>query len=117
MIAFGPEITCTKDLIGVKGYEWSLQLRNFVNFEECAALQKFDRYVLVNSLGDGRVLSAQPSLLKSATGDTVRGPVEPSFPASNPLRSPRFPNSRPSNGGEQDTRAVCLHSDRASRRP
>lgn len=92
LIAFGPEIICTGDLVGVEGPEWSLQLRNFVKgdlhrlirfFEECAALQKFDRYVLVNSLGDGRVLSAQPSLLKSTTGHTVRCPVEPSFPRTN----------------------------------
>lgn len=92
LIGLGPEIICAGELVSVEGPEWSLQLRNFVKgdvhrlirfFEECAALRKFDRYVLVNSLGDGRVLSAQPSLLTGTTGHTVRCPVEPSFPRTN----------------------------------
>ena len=95
LIALGPGIICTGDLLGVDGSEWSLQLRNFVKgdihalirfFEECPVLPKFDRYVLVNALGDGRVLSAPPSLLRSDVGYTVRCPVESSFPRTNAHR-------------------------------
>jgi hypothetical protein len=92
LIALGPGIICTGDLLGVDGPEWSLQLRNFVKgdvhgllrfFEQCPALPKFDRYVLVNTLGDGRVLSAPPSLLKNDVGYTVHCPVDASFPRTN----------------------------------
>lgn len=69
LIAIGPEIVGTGDLIGGAGSMWQLRLDHFVsgdiqslirfgeNFE---SLKPADRYVLINSIGDGRVIVCPP---------------------------------------------------------
>ena len=89
LIAVGPDIVCTGELLGIEGSEWSLHLKYFVSgdFKALIAfIEKFprsppgDRYILVNALGDGRVLTGAPTLTKSEAGYLVRCQVAPSFP-------------------------------------
>jgi hypothetical protein len=88
LIAIGPNIVFVGEFLGVENAEWSFHLRNFVEgdvhallafigrYEQTAAM---DRYVLVNFLGDGRVLKGQPSMSSDKTGGyIVRCPVLPS---------------------------------------
>jgi hypothetical protein len=88
LIAIGPDVICTGELLGIDGSEWSLHLRNFVSgdFNALVAfVDKFptsaigDRYILVNELGDGRVLTTAPTLTKEEVGYMVRCQVAPSF--------------------------------------
>jgi hypothetical protein len=88
LIAVGPDIVFVGDFLGVENAEWSFQLRSFVDgdihaliafidrYERVAAI---DRYVLVNYLGDGRVLRGAPSVTRASTGGyVVRRPILPS---------------------------------------
>lgn len=77
LIALGPELVVTGDLAGASGSVWQLRLEHFVSgdlqslirfgeaFED---LKPVDRYVLVNSLGDGRVLARPPTWRRSDEG-------------------------------------------------
>jgi hypothetical protein len=89
LIAVGPEIVCTGELLGINGSEWSLHISNFVSGDFHALIaygEKFpqspqgDRYIIVNALGDGRVLAAAPNLTKSESGYLLQCRIEPSFP-------------------------------------
>jgi hypothetical protein len=89
LIAFGPDIECTGELLGVDGAGWSLQVKHFVagDFTSLMAfIDRFpnsppgDRYVLVNALGDGRVLTKAPTLTRNADGYLVGCAVAPGFP-------------------------------------
>lgn len=88
LIAIGPDIVFCGEFLGVQHSEWSFRLQNFVEgdihgllrfverYDRAAAI---DRYVLVDSLGDGRVLDGAPSIIKEKIGDhIVRCPVLPS---------------------------------------
>jgi hypothetical protein len=88
LIAIGPDVVLCGEFLGADHSEWSFLLQNFVEgdvhallafigrFERAAAI---DRYVLVNFLGDGRVLKSAPSITKENTGGyIVRCPVLPS---------------------------------------
>jgi hypothetical protein len=87
LIAIGPDIIiCGEFLAGDKS-EWRFYLRDFVEGDVHALLsfiERFDRapamdrYVLVNSFGDGCVLGAAPSFAReSSSGYTIRCPVLP----------------------------------------
>jgi phage baseplate assembly protein W len=89
LIAIGPEIVCTGDLRAIEASEWTVHIEDFVIgdfnrlvsfIDRFAALPPGYRYVLVNALGDGRVLSEAPDLDKLAAGYRVRCPVAASFP-------------------------------------
>jgi hypothetical protein len=89
LIAIGPEIVCTGELLGINGSEWSLHLSNFVSGdfhaliaygEKLSQTPRGDRYIIVNALGDGRVLAAAPNLTKSETGYLLQCRIESSFP-------------------------------------
>jgi len=89
LVAFGPIVICTGELLGVDASEWSIQVKHFVSGElsglidlidQFPKLPPGDRYVLVNALGDGRSLSSAPTLTKTGDGYLVRCPVAPSFP-------------------------------------
>lgn len=89
LIAFGRDIICTGELLGVDASAWALQVKHFVagDFNGLIAfigrfpdLPHGERYVLVNALGDGRVLTEAPALTKSGDGYLVRCPVAQSFP-------------------------------------
>jgi hypothetical protein len=88
LVAIGPDIIFVGEFLGVDNAEWSFHLRAFIEgddhgliafierYEQAAAM---DRYILVNFLGDGRVLNGAPSMTKEKTGGyLIRCPVLPS---------------------------------------
>jgi hypothetical protein len=89
LIAIGPDIICTGELLGVEASEWSFRLNHFVVgtlgdligfIERFSGCPRNDRYLLVNALGDGRVVVEAPAFAKSETGLLVRCRVAPSAP-------------------------------------
>lgn len=88
LIAIGPDVIFTGDFLGLDNSTWSFHLRNFVEgdintlitfIERYPLTSAIDRYVLVNFLGDGRVIKNAPSLSSDkASGYIVRCPVLPS---------------------------------------
>jgi hypothetical protein len=98
LISVGPDAVFTGDLLGVDSATWSVRLRNFVAGDlhslvtfighfQSQALN--ERYVLLNELGDGRILAAPPILSKTADGYALRCPVSPSFPRIRAQNLPR----------------------------
>ena len=88
LIALGPDVVFVGEFLGVENATWNFHLQNFIGgdvhtligyidrFSQSAVM---DRYVLVDSLGDGRVLRSTPSITKEKTGGyTVRCPILPS---------------------------------------
>jgi hypothetical protein len=89
LVAFGPGVICTGELLGVDATEWSIQVKHFVSGElsslidlidQFPKLPPGDRHVLVNALGDGRSLSRAPALTKTGDGYLMKCPVAPGFP-------------------------------------
>jgi hypothetical protein len=88
LIAFGPDIIVCGEFLAGEQSEWRFHLQEFVEgdlhtlltfIERFGRAPAMDRYVLVNSFGDGRVLSAAPSVNKEPNGGfTLRCPVLPS---------------------------------------
>jgi len=89
-VAIGPNLVFTGELIGFNGTEWQFSIHHFLigdistlimfseRFEQ---INSNERYVLVNSLGDGRQLASAPAWNKSASGyDVVSCMVRQSFP-------------------------------------
>ena len=86
LIALGPDVVCSGELNGFAADQWDLRLDNFVignvgklmafaeRFEQLPSDQ---RYVLVNALGDGRLLAAAPALTRASTGYVVKCPILP----------------------------------------
>ena len=87
LIAIGPDIIFCGELIGADQSEWSFHLQEFIDGDLHALLTfigrydrtpPMDRYVLVNSLGDGRVMKGAPSVKKwPGAGYQVTFPVAP----------------------------------------
>lgn len=89
LLAMGPNVVCLGELTAFGESEWTLNLRNFVDgdvhrllafVENFAKNPEFDRYVIVNALGDGRVIAAPPSVTRHGEGYLVHCPIVPSFP-------------------------------------
>ena len=98
LVAIGPDVVCVGELLGGNEAEWTLSLRHFVEGDIHALMSYvegfsgspgYDRYVLVNAVGDGRVLRAAPSWTKDRGGHVVRCPVSPGFPRIPADRLPR----------------------------
>ena len=79
LLAIGPEIVCTSELLQIKQKTWSLRLSHFVVGElnkVVALVDRFDqismsdKYLCLNSLGEGRLLSAAP-VLRKVEGDLI----------------------------------------------
>jgi len=100
LIAIGPDIVFVGELLGVESALWSFHLQSFVDgdvhtliafidrYEQTAAIS---RYVLVESLGDGRVLNGAPSVTKEKSGEyLVRCPVRPT---AERIRADELPSS------------------------
>src|SRR5258708_3759771 len=88
LIAIGPDLIFQGELSEVRETEWLLQFREFA-FGDLKQLVDFidrfergprDRYVLVNALDDGRVLSAAPILARTADGFQLRCQIAGRFP-------------------------------------
>jgi hypothetical protein len=98
LIAVGPDAVCTGELLGVDSLAWSVRLRNFVVGDMHSLVSfigRFDslaldeKYILMNELGDGRLLSAPPTLGRTQDGYVLRCPVQPSFPRTKAQDLPR----------------------------
>jgi len=100
LIAIGPNVVFMGDFLGVEGGEWSFQLEQFVDgdlhtltrfidrYEQIAAS---DRYVLINSLGDGWLLKGAPSVVaRPAGGHIVRCSL---LPSTDRIRAADLPQS------------------------
>ena len=88
-LVIGPDLVCTGELIGIDGIEWRLRIDHFlignlstlIKFSErFDRIDPYDRYVLVNALGDGRQLAAAPAWQKIDAGYVVSCRVHGSFP-------------------------------------
>jgi hypothetical protein len=98
LIAIGPDIIFCGEFLGADKSQWRLHLQDFVDghlhglltfierFEQALAI---DRYVLVNSFGDGRVLRAPPSITKEASGGYML--TCPVFPSAERIRAAELP--------------------------
>ncbi|MCJ2125711.1 hypothetical protein [Methylobacterium sp. J-077] len=87
LLAIGPDIVCTADLISVSAGTWTLRLEHFLIGDMHAIMDYIDgfqrqppevRYVLSNELGDGRVLLAPPGLTNGPEGAILLCEVAPS---------------------------------------
>lgn len=88
-VALGPDIIFTGELIGVDNNLWSFRVDHFfrgdlsglIDFSESfAALNPYDRFVLVNTLGDGRQLESAPKWTKVQDHIQISVAVIQSFP-------------------------------------
>jgi hypothetical protein len=89
LVAIGPDTIATGELVGGAGMAWQLRLEHFIaggldslvrfgeQFDETKAL---DRYVLVNAIGDGRVLARPPAWKKVGNTYIIDADVMPRFP-------------------------------------
>lgn len=91
-VALGPDLVFSGELTGTSPHEWRVRVDHFligdvhglVSFiERFEGVDPYDRYVLVNALGDGRQLLAAPRWEKSAAGYIVSCRVSPAFPRTN----------------------------------
>jgi hypothetical protein len=98
LIAVGPDAVCTGELLEVDGVAWSVRLRHFVTGDLHSLVEfigRFDslaldeKYILLNELGDGRVLDVSPSLSRTEDGHVLRCPVRPRFPRMRAQDLPR----------------------------
>ena len=89
LIAIGPEIVAAGELVGTSGRSWQLQIEHFVSGdiqaiirfgEVFADLKAADRYVLVNSIGDGRVIAQPPTWRRVDRGYIIDLEVLEKFP-------------------------------------
>jgi hypothetical protein len=90
LIAIGPDAVCIGELLGVDSLSWSVRLRHFVDGDMHSLVELIggfatrspdDNYILLNELGDGRLLGAPPTLSKAEGGGyDLRCPVQPGFP-------------------------------------
>jgi hypothetical protein len=89
LIAIGPDLLCIGALPAVDIDRWSLDVSQFIrdDFNTILSfndrfddLPRSDRYVLVNALGDGRVLSSRLSASQQSQGFLFQGHVEPGAP-------------------------------------
>jgi TIR domain len=101
LIAIGPNIVFAGEFLGSGEGEWSFHLGNFVDGDVHALLAfidryekttAIDRYVLVDSLGDGRALQGAPCMTKDKTtgGYIVRCQV---LPSADRIRAADLPKS------------------------
>lgn len=88
LIAIGPNVVGVGELVGTSGCEWSIRmdhfvegdLRGFINFsEKFDSLDVYDRYLLVNAIGDGRRLRRGPTWSKAGASVELVCMVEEGF--------------------------------------
>lgn len=89
LVAFGPEIVCIGDIDRVDGDRWCIGIDHFIvgSFSEVVRLAgrmpispERDRYVLVNSLGEGRSIVGGLSVRRDGDRMQVDCTVAQSFP-------------------------------------
>jgi len=89
LIALGPDVVCTGEILGMDESAWTLHLKDLIrgDFNDLVGfIDRFpsfasrDQHVLVNEIGDGRVLAKAPTLIKCEIGYRVQCQVAASFP-------------------------------------
>jgi hypothetical protein len=89
LIALGPDIVCTGEQLELGQSKWVLKLSHFVmgSFNGLASfidsfdrIPSSDRFVCLNSLGDGRLLSTAPVLRREDGALYADCPVAPNYP-------------------------------------
>jgi hypothetical protein len=89
LIALGPDIVCTGEQLELGQSKWVLKLSHFVvgSFDGLASfidsfdrIPSSDRFVCLNSLGDGRLLSAAPVVRREGGALYVDCSVAPNYP-------------------------------------
>lgn len=88
LIAIGPDIVATGELVAVANNEWKFRLDNFfigdiavlLRFiEKFNEMDDYDKYVLINELGDGRQILSAPEWTKFTGHYEVTFTVAPAF--------------------------------------
>lgn len=89
LVAVGPDVVCVGEISGVESTQWQINLHYFVVGDLGTLIQfierfdqspEYDRYVLVNAIGDGRTLRQAPRLSMERSNYTIICQVHPSFP-------------------------------------
>ena len=89
IFALGPDIIGVGAFSGTSPLGWKLRLKHFVKGDaleligyasDFVRLAPEDRYVLVNELGDGRVLTAAPTVERIGNEYDIILPISPGFP-------------------------------------
>jgi hypothetical protein len=89
LIAIGPYIVGVGELLGTSGNEWIVRVDHFIEGdlrkliklgERFDLIDPYDRYLIVNALGDGRQLARCPSWQRSGASIELTCSVEESFP-------------------------------------
>lgn len=89
LLAIGPGIVCVGDIDQVQGLRWRLRIDHFVigAFADLVslagtlpAIPAYDRYVVVNSLGEGRSLTGDLTVERRGAQVLIVCDVAPAFP-------------------------------------
>lgn len=89
LVALGPEIVCIGDVERVEGVRWRIGIDHFVVGDFSTLIRysgrlttapAYDRYVLVNSLGEGREIVGGVAVHRDGGRVVVECTVAPSFP-------------------------------------
>lgn len=88
-VAVGPNLVFTGELIGSEGAAWNFRIDHFLIGDLTTLIQfsenfnrtpLYDRFVLINAIGDGRELAEAPAWKKINTGYVLSVQVLESFP-------------------------------------
>jgi len=89
LISIGPDVCAVGEVVGTKGSEWAIRLDEFVfgNVRDLMAFgeafearDQLDRFVLVESFGEGRVLASAPAWTRDGHSLLIRIEVCPPAP-------------------------------------
>ena len=89
LFSVGPDIICLGDIARIDTTEWRFRVAHFLTgdlgkfasyIDQFERLTSAHRYVISNSIGDGRVLAGAPCLIKDNDGYLASFPVFQSFP-------------------------------------
>jgi hypothetical protein len=98
LVALGPETVCIGDIDRVEGARWRIGIDHFVvgDFStlvrfsgRLATAPAYDRYVLVNSLGEGREIDGGLAVHRDGGRVMVECTVAPSFPRTHAAGLPK----------------------------
>lgn len=89
LIAIGPDIVGVGDLIGTSGSQWAVRILHFakgdlralITFsEKFDSIDPFDRFLIVNAVGEGRQFASAPSWKRTGTSIEISCIVKAQFP-------------------------------------
>ncbi|WP_186185180.1 toll/interleukin-1 receptor domain-containing protein [Burkholderia gladioli] len=89
LVALGPNIVCEGEILSAEPGAWRVLLDKFVEgdtgsvirfAEDFGTMKPLDRYVILNILGDGRALTAAPSVTMDGNRTVLKCPVGTSAP-------------------------------------